>query len=147
MLHQASGRRHRHVGRECRHDQQIDVGGRHLGTGQTTPRGRQGHVAGGQFGRKNAPLANASPLQDPLGVETKRGQLFVVDHLIRDITAGGQDLHPHQPADRSATDDGGVSQRRGIACCSVVPPGRSIAIGRLFSHAHFPETTKKGLIC
>ena len=140
MLHQAGDARQRHVGRERGHDQQVDFGGRNVGTGQAALRGGERHVAGGQFGRKDAPLADAGALQDPLGVKTERCQLFVVDHLIRHIAAGCEDLHTHQPAHRRPAGNRGMYQcgaQGGLCRRNATLPGRAITVGRRFAYVRY----------
>ncbi len=100
MLHQASDRRHRHVGSERGDDEQVDFIGRDVAPLQATLCRRHGHVAGGQLGGQNPPLANAGPLENPIGVAAERGQIFVRDDGTGDVASRGQDLHAHEPAHR-----------------------------------------------
>ncbi len=113
ILNQVARRRKSHVGCECGHDEQIDVGRFAAGGFQAACRRVYTKIAGRLVRQSEAALVDARAIDDPIRVESVAlAEVMVADDLLGQIAPGAEDAHTEKRAGRRREMDLAVIHER-----------------------------------
>ena len=101
ILDQVARRRKSHVGSECGHDEQVDVGRFAAGGFQAASRRVNAKIARCLVRQREPALVDARAIDDPIGVEPVRlAQVMVADDQLGQIASRAEDAHAQKCAGR-----------------------------------------------
>ena len=106
VLHQAGGRGEKHVRRDRRDDDRVQIGGLQAALGERPPGGLGRQIAGGDALVHDVALANAGALDDPvIGGFDHFFEIVVGQKAGRNVGAESGDLGAHQLAHSMSSPD------------------------------------------